>query len=126
MNKAMFAFNKGLFNVLHKSYSNQEDLDIYEQAKTIAASGLFCRDEDIPKHIVEADISKAFTESLIDITEVPVFNQFDKWKAYSNVSYEDLSDYTLYFIKARLNTKIITKGSTSFMESILSNLTPQA
>ena len=28
MNRAMFDFNKGLFNPLHKSYYNQEDLDI--------------------------------------------------------------------------------------------------
>ena len=128
MNKAMFDFNKGLFNPLHKSFYNQEDLDIYEQAKTIVASGLFYRDEDIPKNILEADISKAFTGSLIDITEVPVFNQFDKWKAYNNVSFEDLSDYTLYFIKARLNTKIMSnkRFNLVFMGSILSNLTRQA
>ena len=107
INRAMFDFNKGLFNPLHKSYYNQEDFDIYEQTKTIVASGTFYRDEDIPKNIVEADISKAFTGSLIDISEVPVFNQFDKWKVYKDVDYNELSDYTLYFIRAGWDTKIM-------------------
>ena len=107
MNRAMFDFNKGLFNPLHKSYYNQEDFDIYEQAKTIVASGTFYRDEDIPKNIVEADISKAFTGSLIDMSEIPVFNQFDKWKIYKDVDYNELSDYTLYFIRAGWDTKIM-------------------
>ena len=59
------------------------------------------------KNIVEADISKAFTGSLIDIAEVPVFNQFEKWKTYKEADYREMSDYKLYYIMARRNTKIM-------------------
>ena len=39
MTKAMFGSNKSLFNPLHKSFYNEEDLNILEQAKIIVASG---------------------------------------------------------------------------------------
>ena len=72
MNRAMFEFNKSLFNPLHKSFYNEEDLNIYEQVKTIVASGLFIKKKSFPEKVVEVDISKAFTGRLRDIEEIPV------------------------------------------------------
>ena len=65
---------------LHKSFYNKVDLEIYDEAKTIPPAGLFTDKGSIPKDITEIDITKAYTSRLIEITQIPVFNQFDVWK----------------------------------------------
>ena len=101
MNKAMFDFNKSLFNPLHKSFYNQADIDIYEEAKTIMAVGMFVSHECLdatPK--VELDMSKAFTKSFIDIVETFEFNQFDVWQPYTEkMNFNKMHDYTLYYVQ---------------------------
>ena len=47
--------------------------------------------------LVEIDVSKAYTSAFKQITEVPVFNEFDNFRIYRN---EDLLDYNLYIIKS--------------------------
>ena len=101
MNKAMFDFNKSLFNPLHKSFYNQADIDLYEEAKTIVPVGMFVShkfSDTMPK--VELDMSKAFTKSFIDIVETFGFNQFDVWQPYTEqMDFNKMHDYTLYYVK---------------------------
>ena len=59
MIRAMLAFNESLLNPLHKPFQMRKTLTF---SNTVAASGLFGEARDMPKHIAEADISKAFTE----------------------------------------------------------------
>ena len=100
MNEAMFNFNKALFNPLHKSFYNQVDLKIYKEAKTIPPTGLLKPREYIPKEVTEIDITKAYTSRLINIDKIPVFNQFDIWRPYTDdMDYNKMSDYVLYFVE---------------------------
>ena len=48
----------------------------------------------------EIDENKAFTKGFIDITEIPVVNQFDNWKEYNDaINIDELHDLTLYYIE---------------------------
>ena len=53
MNKAMFNFNKSLFNPLHKSFYNDIDVAILNEARTIVPSGLFCSAKAFPTDVFE-------------------------------------------------------------------------
>ena len=60
--------------------------------------------------LVEIDMSKAFTSEFQQITEIPVFNEFDSFTIYKN---ERISYNSLYIIKAKIgnlffSTKRIT------------------
>ena len=47
--------------------------------------------------LVEIDVSKAFTDAFSQITEIPVFNEFDSFRLYNN---EPISLNNLYIVKA--------------------------
>ena len=98
LNQAMFDFNKSLFNPLHKSFYNDIDVAILDEARTIVPVGLLC--DKVSKEIVEIDISKAFTSAFMKMKEIPVFNQFDTWKVYDEtVDINSLHELTLYYIE---------------------------
>ena len=102
MNKAMFNFNKSLFNPLHKSFYNDIDVAILNEARTIVPSGLFCSAKAFPNDVFKADVSKAFTLSFMSMNEIPVFNQFDIWQVYTdNVDITTLHDLTLYYVEVK-------------------------
>ena len=101
MNKAMFNFNKSLFNLSHKSFYNDIDIQILDEARSIVPSGLLCDSRDI-KNEIEIDISKAFTHAFITISAIPVFNQFDIWRAFDDtIDMYDLHDLTLCYIERK-------------------------
>ena len=128
MNKAMFKFNKALFNPLHKSFYTDTDIDVLNEYRTIVPSGKL---EDNYRHIeyrekfnqmtgkvenqeyhhfieashknaCEIDMTKAFTHALTKMKKIPVFNQFDKWVKYNGEEIEDLVLYTVEVYKANL------------------------
>ena len=128
MNKAMFKFNKALFNPLHKSFYTDTDIDVLDEYRTIVPSGKL---EDKYRHIeyreefnkmrgkvvnqeyhyfieashknaCEIDMTKAFTRALTKMKKIPVFNQFDKWVKYNGEEIEDLVLYTVEVYKANL------------------------
>ena len=74
INKAMINFNKYLFNPLHKSFYNDIDVAILNEARTIVPSGLFCCAKAFPTDVFEADVSKAFTLVFMSMKQIPVFN----------------------------------------------------
>ncbi len=60
MNPAMCSFNKSLFIVGHKSFYSDIDIQILDEYRTIANTGLFNDiDDDIKHNLIEIDISKA-------------------------------------------------------------------
>ena len=99
MNKAMFDFNKPLFVPSHKSFDNDIDINILDETRTIVPVGRLW--DNIPlKGKFEADISKAFTQSFIDIVEIPVLINFDSWQPFNNTDdISDLHELTLYYVR---------------------------
>ena len=47
------------------------------------------------------DVAKAYTSCLFEMTQFPVFNEFDTWREYDGHSIED---YTQYFVSVRPET----------------------
>ena len=63
--------------------------------RTIANNGILIENEKNNK-LIEIDMSKAYTFSFSEITEIPVFNIFDNFEYYQN---EPINDLSLYIIK---------------------------
>ena len=103
MNKAMFNFNKGLINPLHKSFYNDIDIKILQETRTVVATGVL---NDIPtnkrKSLIEIDRSKAFTSALLHIKKIPIFTQFDVWTKYNKEIHDitKMNEMTLYYVKS--------------------------
>ena len=114
MNLAMFNFCKSLFIPSQKSFYNDIDVKILDEARTIVPSGIMTKEitnveaeyytlvrgnlMSKATTLSEIDLSKAFTSAFLKIDEKPVFNQFDIWKAYDG-KIEEHNDFTLYYIK---------------------------
>ena len=63
-----------MFQQSYKSYYTQLDIDVLNEYRTIANSGLLSQ---IPKKpMVEIDVGKAYTAALMKITRIPMFNDF--------------------------------------------------
>ena len=117
MSKAMYEFNKALFNPLHKSYYNETDIQILKECRTIPPVGEINkfykvfnqRTEKYERYgfmsetTTEIDVRKAYTHAFNQITEIPVFNQFDIWKqfSYKNHDYIKFHKLTLFLVKPK-------------------------
>ena len=69
------AFSDFKFKVLrneHKSYYNQEDLEIYSECRTVANTGIMNIIHDIA-NTVEIDVSKAYSSAFCKITKILIF-----------------------------------------------------
>jgi len=97
MNEAMTTFNNRLFRQEHKSFYTQEDVDILDEYRTFANVGWLRAKPKGLKDLVELDRNKAFTAAFSEITQVPVFNEFDNFRSYQGEALEDL---TLYVVRA--------------------------
>ena len=99
MSVAMFNFCKSLLNPSHKSFYNDIDIEILDEARTIVPLG-FTEERVKSKGKTEIDVSKAFTDAFLKIDGIPVFNQFDIWKKYNkSIKIEELHHLTLYIVK---------------------------
>jgi len=95
MSSAMNKLNNALFKAEHKSHYSKRDVDILDEYRTVVPVGML---KDAVGDLVEIDISKAFTSAFTEITEIPVFNEFDSFSLYNN---EPISLNSLYIIKAK-------------------------
>ena len=125
MSKAMYVFNKSLFNPLLKSYYNEIDMELRKECRAINPVGEINRhyfqynshthkDDKtffMPEHTVEIDIIKAFTHAFNKMKEIPVFTQFDVWKHYDYMKHDHrkLHELTLYLVKANKPTMFFNK-----------------
>jgi hypothetical protein len=100
-NAAMSHFGAQLFKQEHKSYYNQQDIDILDEYRTIANIG-WLKKTKTPKKLVEIDVSKAYTAAFMQIKRVPVFNEFDIWKPYRG---EPLKSLNLYIVRVKKEAK---------------------
>ena len=125
MSKAMYDFNKALFNPLHKSYYNEVDVQIFKECKTITPAGEINKHyhkysvqrEEFDKYFfttescVEIDVRKAFTYAFNQMTEIPVFTQFDVWKPYKKeYKIESFHPLTLYLVKSKGEAMFFNKA----------------
>ena len=92
----MTEFHKALFRTNHKSFYTHQDVTILDECRSIVPSGSFTKGVD--NHLVEVDISKAFTAAFCSIKEIPIFNDFDNFKLYSDLPIKKLS---LYIVKVK-------------------------
>ena len=97
----MSHFGAQLFKQEHKSYYNQQDIDILDEYRTIANIG-WLKKTKTPKKLVEIDVSKAYTAAFMQIKRVPVFNEFDIWKPYRG---EPLKSLNLYIVRVKKEAK---------------------
>ena len=126
MSKAMYEFNKALFNPLHKSYYNETDIQILRECRTIPPVGELNkfykvfnqRTEKYERYgfmsetTTEIDVRKAYTHALNQITEIPVFNQFDIWKqfSYKTHDYSKFHELTLFLVKPKEQALFFNKA----------------
>ena len=103
MNEAMYNFNKSLFITSYKSFYNTNDINILNEYRTIANNGYNYSFND---NLIEIDINKAYTFQLSQISEIPVFNEFDTFENYNNNEIKDLS---LYIVKTNIYNSFFNK-----------------
>ena len=101
MSRAMFEFNKSLFNPPHKSYYNDIDVEILNRCRTVAPAGkfhYFCHNNEL--HL-EIDQNKAYTYHLTKIVKYSVFKQFDIWMPYDydKHDFNDMGELCLFLVK---------------------------
>jgi len=113
MHDAKMDFHYQLFKNEHKSYYNQQDLDILNECRTTANVGWL---KELPRgnvilptqhtrkafrraDLAEMDRNKAFTAAFMMIRAVPVFNEFDTWQPYTDL--QPLRDLSLYLVEAK-------------------------
>lgn len=94
-------FHDAIFIPSHKSYYSKYDVDIMDEYRTVAQSGLLKQVDPYAK-ITEIDVSKAYTKSLSQITKIPIFNEFDIFTTYDGSDIEDLSLYVIKTINENL------------------------
>ena len=99
--EANFNFHKHIFSESHKSKYDETDVAILDECRTIVPSGYLDKNVDVTK-LVEIDRTKAFTWAFTQIKFIPVFNEFDSWKHYTDdVDVNKLSSLTLYMVEVK-------------------------
>ena len=105
MSSAMNKLNNALFKVEHKSYYSKQDVDILDEYRTIVPVGML---NDVGDYgIVEIDVSKGFTAAFQQITEIPIFNEFDSFTIYNN---ETIALNNLYIVKVKIGNLFFEKN----------------
>ena len=94
MNQAMTTFNHKIFMNGHKSYYTDLDLDILDEYRTRPIVGNLKAVAN-KSEMVEIDLSKAYTAALSDITEIPIFNEFDAFCPYEGQAVQPLNLYVV-------------------------------
>jgi hypothetical protein len=84
MEVANVNFKKKLFRKEFKSYLTELDTMSLNEYRTVANVGML---KETTEKLVEIDVSKAYTSAFKQITEVPVFNEFDNFRIYRNERY---------------------------------------
>ena len=110
MHDAKTEFQYQLFKSEHRSFYDQQDLEILDECRTVANVGWlksltnwstntkYSRAHTISKsNLVEIDISKAYTGAFMRIKAIPIFNEFDTWEPYTTQPIRKLS---LYLVEA--------------------------
>ena len=94
MNVAMCTLNSKLFLKSHLSYYTSKDLEVLDSYRTKPICGNIYQ---LPtNNVIEIDVSKAYTAAFCEISEIPIFNEFDAFRPYEN---EPILPLNLYVVK---------------------------
>ena len=78
MGQAMTLLNNKLFLKSHMSHYTEQDMDILDAYRTKPICGtLTSTDVRRGSKLLEIDVSKAYTAAFCEITEIPIFSEFD-------------------------------------------------
>ena len=90
----MFKFQESIFSENQKSYYNETDVKALDECRTIVPNGrlLKAKGDDskgyelvlAPEDMCSIDTRKAYSYQATKITHIPMFNDFDVWKPYTN------------------------------------------
>ena len=111
MSEAMTDLNNKLFLRSHISHYTEQDIDILDAYRTKPICGmlrsrrLVLPGTDMAKNLIEVDVSKAYTAAFCEITEIPIFNEFDNFKPYNGEPIEPLNLYIVTGDLHPLNTQ---------------------
>ena len=76
------------------SYYTAKDLEVLDSYRTKPICGNLTQHPN--NNVIEIDVSKAYTSAFCDISEIPIFNEFDAFKPYDN---EPILPLNLYVVK---------------------------
>jgi len=109
MSQAMTHMNNKLFLKSHLSYYTEEDVDILDTYRTKPICGMLKPvATDRVKQLIEIDVTKAYTAAFCDITEIPIFNEFDAFRPYNDPLTGPIEPLNLYLVESKphpLNTQ---------------------
>ena len=111
MSQAMTILNNRLFLKSHLSHYTEQDIDILDAYRTKPVCGKVVNvDRASPgtptvKKLIEIDVSKAYTAAFCEITEIPIFNEFDSFRPYNGEPIEPLNLYIVQGDAHPLNTQ---------------------
>ena len=94
MNVAMCTLNSKLFLKSHLSYYTSKDLEVLDSYRTKPICGNLLQQPT--QSVIEIDVSKAYTAAFCEISEIPIFNEFDAFRPYEN---EPILPLSLYVVK---------------------------
>ena len=86
-NLAMSTLSSKLFLKSHLSHYTEKDLEVLDSYRTKSVCGMLCGCQDksaLAKSLIEIDVSKAHAAALNEMTEIPIFNEFDAFRPYEN------------------------------------------
>jgi len=63
-------------------------------------------DSGMCEQYIEIDVGKAYTSSFMNITKIPIFNEFDNCKPYDN---SEIKELNLYCVKNHINDLFLNK-----------------
>jgi hypothetical protein len=95
MNQAMHTLKSKLFLKSHLSYYTAKDLEVLDAYRTKPICGNLADNRRV-SNLIEIDVSKAYTAAFCDITEIPIFNEFDAFRPYES---EPMLPLSLYVVK---------------------------
>ena len=94
MNWAMCTLTSKLFLKSHLSYYTTKDLEVLDSYRTKPICGNMTQHPN--KNAIEIDVTKAYTSAFCDISEIPIFKEFDAVKPYGH---EPILTLNLYVVK---------------------------
>jgi hypothetical protein len=120
MSQAMATLSSKLFLKSHLSQYAQQDLEALDSYRTKPTCGNL-NSQQRGDNLIEIDVSKAYTASFCDMTEIPIVNELDSFKPYTNEETPPLNRYVVKDFNRRLGTQShISVYENSFVQTRVS------
>jgi len=108
--KANEIFNSSIIKKEYLSDIHPQVSEIDEQYKISPLTGTFIESKSVLKGV---DENRAYTQCLMSIDEIPIFNYFDVYKTYDSHPIENLTYYLVEVLEDNKRASIIFNGKYS-------------